>query len=233
MFNPLVSVVVTCFNRQNYIGEAIESVLHQTFENYEIVVIDDGSVDGSAEVCKKYEKKINYFFRENRGASDAKNSGVAQARGEYISFLDSDDIWDLEKLCLQTSYLANNKEIDILYGHARQFLSPELTMDECARLHCPVDPVAAPTSGTMLMKKKLFEQVGGFRTDLLVGIEIEWYLRAKNMGLSSVTLPNVLLNRRIHNTNSGMTYRLERQQHLDIIKQHINKRRQAGAEKNP
>jgi glycosyltransferase involved in cell wall biosynthesis len=231
--SPLVSVIVTCFNRQNYIGEAIESILHQTFDDYEIIVIDDGSVDGSAEICKGYGSRVKYFFQENRGASDAKNSGVTRARGKYISFLDSDDIWDFDKLHIQTTYLANNDETDILYSHARQFLSPELSADECARLHCPLDPMAAPTSGTMLVKKSVFEQVGNFRTDLLVGIEIEWYLRAKSLGFSSVTLPNVLLNRRIHATNSGTTHRLERQQHLDILKQHINRRRQAGAGKMP
>lgn len=228
---PLISVVITCFNRQAYIREAIDSALRQSYENYEIVIIDDGSTDDSAKISKSYGDRVQYFHQDNQGASASKNIGVELARGEFISFLDSDDLWVPNKLQLQMMHFSEFPSVDILHGHARQFVDPDLTPDERAQLYCPTEPMSAPVSGTMLLKKNTFERVGGYRTDLLVGIDIEWHLRAKNLGLSIVTLSDILLHRRIHKTNSGTTHRSNRQQHLSILKEHIDRQRKLSQKK--
>ena len=224
---PLISVIITCFNREEYIREAIDSVLCQSLENCEIIVIDDGSTDNSAEIIRTYGNRLRYFHQNNKGASCAKNAGIELARGEYISFLDSDDAWTPDKLHLQMNHFKASSGIDILHGYARQFVNPGLSPEERSQLYCPAEPMPAPTSGTMLLKKATFERVGDFRADLLVGIEVEWHLRAKNMGLSMVTLPDILLLRRIHKTNSGTTQRAARQQHLSILKENLDRRRQS------
>ncbi|MBH1964999.1 MAG: glycosyltransferase family 2 protein [Comamonadaceae bacterium] len=228
---PLTSIIITCFNRQKYIAEAIESALTQTMIDREIIVIDDGSTDASAEIVRAYGDRVQYFHQHNQGASRAKNVGVDRAHGEFISFLDSDDFWPSDKLHIQLNHFAESPDVDILHGHALQFVDADLTPEEKAQLFCPPDPMAAPVSGTMLLRKSVFEKVGGFREDLLVGIDIEWHLRAKSMDLRIETLPDILLHRRIHPTNSGATQRSARQQHLSILKEHLDRRRQAMGEK--
>lgn len=225
---PKVSVIVTCFNREMYIAEAIDSILAQAFTDFEILVIDDGSVDGSAKICQSYGDRIRYMYQGNQGASAAKNAGITAARGEYIAFLDSDDRWEPHKLQLQMNYLATHASVDIVYAHAAQFLSPELPPEIRAGLHCPSVAMPAPTSGTLLSKKSIFERTGHYRTDLLVGIEIEWYSRSQGLGFSSFILPEVLLHRRVHPANSGLTQKSEKSQHMAILKQHIDRQRARG-----
>lgn len=90
---PKVSVIIPTYNREQYLSDAIDSVIEQTFSDYEIIVVDDGSTDNTKEVLRKYNGKIRYFFQKNNGPSAARNMGLKQALGEYVAFLDSDDIW--------------------------------------------------------------------------------------------------------------------------------------------
>lgn len=98
--SPLVSVIMPAYNVQQYISESIESVLAQTYQNWELIVMDDGSTDGTAETVKKYlqDKRIKYFYQENAKQSEARNNAIAKSNGEFIAFLDSDDLWLSEKL---------------------------------------------------------------------------------------------------------------------------------------
>lgn len=227
--SPLVSVVVTCFNRERYLGEALDSLLAQTFTGHEIILVDDGSTDGSAAVAARHGDRLRYVHQENRGASAAKNAGVDLARGRYIAFLDSDDLWTPDKLSAQLAYARTHPEADLLYAHGRQFISPELPEAERARLCCPVEPMPAPTTGTLLVERATFRRVGPFRTDLKVGIDVEWHLRAKGLGLTIAVLPETLLLRRVHTTNSGLTEQGERRQHARILKEHLDRVRRGRA----
>jgi glycosyltransferase involved in cell wall biosynthesis len=97
---PKVSVIIPTYNCAQYITEAIESVLNQTYKDFEIIVVDDGSTDNTNEILRSYieKKKIRYFYQENSGVSSARNMGVRVSQGEYISFLDSDDFWEVNHL---------------------------------------------------------------------------------------------------------------------------------------
>ena len=97
----LISVIIPTFNRVEFISEAIDSVLSQTYSNFEIIVVDDGSTDNTKQLLTKYGSRITYDFQENKGVSSARNKGLDIAKGEWIAFLDSDDIWLPEKLSLQ------------------------------------------------------------------------------------------------------------------------------------
>ncbi len=94
---PKVSVVIPTHNRANYIAHAVESVLDQTFRDYEIIVINDGSTDNTQEVLKKFEDKIKLLHQENKGIAQTRNRAIQESTGEYIAFLDSDDYWMPEK----------------------------------------------------------------------------------------------------------------------------------------
>jgi glycosyltransferase involved in cell wall biosynthesis len=105
MANPMVSVIIPTFNRENYVTKAIDSVLAQTYPDYEIVVVDDGSTDNTKEVIRKYKDKIRYLYQKNQGVSSARNSGIKASRGEWIAFLDSDDEWFPDYLLYQVDQI--------------------------------------------------------------------------------------------------------------------------------
>lgn len=112
---PKVSVIIPTYNRASLIPRALDSVLSQTFKDYEIVVIDDGSVDNTQEVIKPYWDRIKYVRQKNGGISAARNRGIQESTGKYIAFLDSDDYWAPEKLEIQAGILDQNPKIGIVY----------------------------------------------------------------------------------------------------------------------
>ncbi len=115
---PLISVVTPTYNRADYLGEAIDSVLAQTYQHFEMLIVDDGSTDATPELMKRYasDSRIRYFQQENQGQSVARNRGIAESTGEYICFLDSDNAWLPEKLESSLAHLAANPGTDVVYG---------------------------------------------------------------------------------------------------------------------
>ena len=103
---PIVSVIIPTFNRSAMVREAVESVLSQTFDGFELIVVDDGSTDGTTDALRPLAGAIRLIRQENRGVSAARNRGVAAARGALLAFLDSDDLWLPEKLAVQMSYMS-------------------------------------------------------------------------------------------------------------------------------
>ena len=112
----MVSVIIPVYNSERYISEAVESVLNQTYRNLQVIVINDGSTDGTERALEPYMDHINYFFQENRGVAAARNVGIRSSRGRHIAFLDSDDIWMPEKLENQVSYMIGHPEFKFLYS---------------------------------------------------------------------------------------------------------------------
>ncbi len=116
---PVVSVIIPTFNREKFIGAAIQSVLEQTFQNFEIIVVNDGSTDGTAEVIKSFPAdKLRYIYQPNHGRSNARNHALRLSTGHYIAFLDSDDLYLPGKLELQVSYLDAHPDVDMVYTSA-------------------------------------------------------------------------------------------------------------------
>jgi glycosyltransferase involved in cell wall biosynthesis len=111
-----VSVIIPTYNRSNLITEAVESVLQQSFADFEVLVIDDGSTDNTRSVITQIsDNRVKYFYKENGGAASARNSGIGRAEGEYIAFLDSDDLWPKEYLAVMTSRLDNTPDYGVAY----------------------------------------------------------------------------------------------------------------------
>lgn len=108
---PKVSVVIATYNRAHFIKDAVNSILAQTFSDYEIVIVDDGSKDNTKEIVQGYGEKVRYFYQANQGKSAAQNYAVSQSRGEYIALLDDDDIWLPNKLEIQMKGLEENPEL--------------------------------------------------------------------------------------------------------------------------
>jgi glycosyltransferase involved in cell wall biosynthesis len=167
---PLVSVIIPTFNRGYIITEAIESVFSQTYKNYEIIVVDDGSSDNTREILEPHMDRILYFYQENGGQSSARNLGIKNSRGKYIAFLDADDVWMPEKLEIQIEELENKPNIGMVYSRFIQYNTVDghqtiLPRDKYTYsgyvfhkffTHCP------SWIGTIIVNKKCFSRVGYF-----------------------------------------------------------------------
>ncbi len=121
-YMPKVSVIIPTYNLAKYLPEAIESVLNQTFKDIEIIVVDDGSLDNEKEIVSRYAgmypDKIRYFRQQNQGVSIARNKGIMEARGEYIAFLDEDDMWEPKKIEKQIRLFNNDSQISLVFTNA-------------------------------------------------------------------------------------------------------------------
>lgn len=114
---PTVSVIIPTYNRTRFISEAVESVLAQTYSDYEILVVDDGSIDNTKDVLLPYQDKVIYIYQKNQGVSAARNTGIRNSKGKYIAFLDSDDMWLPEKLEKQVEILDKYPDISMVYSN--------------------------------------------------------------------------------------------------------------------
>ena len=120
----LVSVIIPCYNQGKYLAEALDSVLNQTYYNWECLIIDDGSFDDTAEIAKFYvakDARFHYFLKDNGGVSSTRNFGLEKAKGEFIQFLDCDDVLDRKKLELSLSQLELHKNVKIVISNFRMF----------------------------------------------------------------------------------------------------------------
>lgn len=198
----LISVIIPVYNAERYLAEAIESVLAQTRPPDEIIVVDDGSTDESARVTRRFAKPVLYRHQFHNGAGAARNLGVTQAQGEWLTFLDADDLWLPDKLARQIALLKSDPDLEMVFGGVEQFVSPDLDETQCACLR-RISPAVKGylAAGTLLIRRAAFERVGHFSTALRVGEFIDWYARAEEMGLKSGIVSEIVMRRRIHANN--------------------------------
>lgn len=203
-----VSVIIPTYNSAHFIIEAVESVLNQTFTDFEILVIDDGSTDATKEVLiEKYGNLVRYFYKENGGVSKARNFGIENAQGKYVAFLDSDDAWIPEKLEKQVSALEKNAENKACYSSF--FLCDENLIpvgvnesnrksDALTDLLLIGNVVATPS--TVIAEKELFQQVGGFDHELSQCADWEMWIRLATK-TEFIYIDKPLLKYRQHGAN--------------------------------
>ena len=223
---PLISVIIPCFNYGRYLGEAVQSVLDQSHGNTEIVIVDDGSTDNTRSVAKAFGARVNYVHQENQGIGAARNLGVTTACGSLLSFLDADDCWTAHKLSRQLAVLEGADGVEIVFGKARQYYSPEVSEQFRRTKGYKQEIMNAPLATAMLLTRESFMKVG-FYTTQRVAIDQEWYMRALDLGLRMHTIDEVVYLRRIHENNNGVVAEpaggLNR---LHLLKQALDRRRQ-------
>jgi glycosyltransferase involved in cell wall biosynthesis len=226
--NPLISVMIGAYNAAPYLGEAIESVFAQDYDPIELIVVDDGSTDGTADVARSFAQ-VQVIQQENGGNGAARNRAVENASGELYAFLDADDRFTSGKLTLQKAALDADPGLDIVFGHVREFVSPELDEETRASLRPPApDPMPWTAPNLMLVRRESFERVGPFTTAVRVGVTVDWFARAAEAGLRYSILPDVVLERRLHTQNNGLRESASRSQYLEVIRQAMERRRAAA-----
>lgn len=230
MRGSLVSCIVPVFNGEQFLGEALDSILAQTHPSLEIIAVDDGSTDGTAAVLAAYADRVRSIRQENAGGAAARNRGLDEARGEFIAFLDADDIWHPHKLALQLGQLNARPALDVSLTHIQNFWMPELASEEAAfRDHRRGQPLPGYTPVTMLARRHMFERVGRFDARLRQAGSMDWFLRAFEAGAVIQVLPEVLVYRRLHASNiSRLGHRQSHDEHLQLIRALLRRRRQAA-----
>lgn len=206
---PKVSVIIPNYNYANYISRTIDSVLAQTYKNLEIIVIDDGSKDNSLETLKKYGDKITVLTQQNQGVSRARNNGTANSNGEYIAFLDADDIWLPEKLETQMQRFFDDAEIGLVHC-SMDFIDPN--DQPCGENYNGMEGnvaeeflrfekgVVVGAGSTGVVTRRIFDELGGFDERLSTAADWDFcYRLATKYKLGFVRKPLVLY--RIHNSN--------------------------------
>jgi glycosyltransferase involved in cell wall biosynthesis len=227
---PLVSAIVTVYNSERYLADAISSIVSQTYRPIEVIVIDDGSTDGSAAIAGSFPE-ARYYFQPNAGPGAARNRGVELSQGSFLAFLDADDVWTKEKLARQMAAFENNPSLDMVFGEVEQFHSPELNAETVAKLVLPDAVRSGLLIGALLMRRDSFGRVGPFASNWRVGEFVDWYAKAMEQGLQSRVLPEVLLRRRLHTTNLSLRERSARTDYARIMKASLDRRR--GKESKP
>jgi glycosyltransferase involved in cell wall biosynthesis len=215
---PQVSVIITAYNAEKYISESIQSVIDQKYLNVKIIVVDDGSTDKTENIIKQFSEEIAYYYQEHSGIATGWNNGVKKASGKYISFIDADDTWKEGKLNFQVQYLENHPGIDIVFGYAQEFY--QMGKDQRRK-----EPIPGISAGTMMIRKDRFLDVGYFNPEWRKGIFSDWYLRAMEAGLNIYMDKSVMLRRRIHDSNHGITQRDKYVDYVRMLKASLDRKR--------
>jgi len=213
-----ISAIIPTYNRASYIRDAIESVLAQTYPIYEIIVVDDGSTDNTSEIIRLYGDKIRYSWQQNSGPGAARNSGIKAAKGDYIAFLDSDDIWVQNKTKIQMEFVGRHPHLDIVFGDMANFSETEdNNMPEIKnpKIHdyliahssyieqifdCLIMVNLIPTP-TVICKRACISQIGFFNEKLKIAEDYDFWLRAAARNCCFGFINAVLVKRRRHDDN--------------------------------
>ena len=229
---PLVSVVVPVYNCQRYLPEALESALAQTYRPIEVIVVDDGSTDGSADAAQRFTPPVRYCWQPHSGAAAARNLGVDLATGSYLAFLDADDLWTETKLMRQMEAFDANPALDMVFGHVQQFVSPELAGAGEAPVRYSAEKLPGHVPSAAVVRRDAFLRVGPFEKHWHVGEFIDWYLKANERGLKGLMLSEVVVRRRLHSQNLGLRERESRGDYLRILKASLDRRRGSTRDRN-
>lgn len=214
-----VSVIIPLYNGERYIRAAVESVLCQTFQDFELIVVDDGSTDQGKDIILSMEGPIAYLYQENSGVCSARNQGFLNSRGDYIAFLDQDDRWHPPKLEIQVQHLDQNPQIGIVYcdvnlidetsnvvelEHLKK--QRQLPQEKKFLSTFPYFPQPHPYPSTVLMRREVFSQSGmfdpAFKRNCHEDTEL-WFRIAKNSLGQFFFHPEPLAERRCHALQGG------------------------------
>jgi glycosyltransferase involved in cell wall biosynthesis len=225
---PAVSVIIATYNRAGVLAEAIASVRAQTFEDWELLVVDDGSSDGTAELIKRLsdeDRRLRYVRQDNRGQSAARNAGLRQARGAFVAFLDDDDLWLPEKLALQVARMRSHAQASVSYTGVLQ-------VDPAGRVYEVRPSMPGTTYGELfqrgfmrtpavMARRTHLEEAGFFDEDLRYFEDYDLWLRLARTGkIEFIPYPLVVVRRFAFNmtTDALPAYQAE----IQVLRRYLN-----------
>lgn len=225
---PQVSVVIPVFNGERFLADAIESVLVQLGEDDEIIVVDDGSTDGTVAVAEGFSR-VRLICQANAGPAAARNAAIVVASGTYIAPIDHDDLWPVGRLQAMVSaleqhpdapYVVGTQQLEVLPGAALPYWLASTDQSDLDRSR------TERGTGLMLMRRSAFDTVGLFDETMRAGGEdIDWVFRCVDLGLTEVVIEDTVLIRRMHGQNFTMDRTLMDQSMFDILRRRAHRRR--------
>jgi len=227
--NPLVTVIVAVHNGQRFLRPALESLYAQDYEPFEVVLIDDGSTDGSSEIARSFPS-IRYVYQENRGQAAARNAGLLAARGEFLAYLDDDDLIPPHKLRRQAEYLIANPDVGCVLGRQQIMLEPGVEPPEWLKRDTIFGDLDGIPFVSAMIRTELMRDVGGFDPSYRFAEDRDLFVRLREHGVRIGVLPEILLFRRFHGEN--MNFRLRPQKHplLRSLKAKLDRERAASGD---
>ena len=194
---PLVSIIMPVYNRQSYIQKAITTVLSQTYKNWELIIVDDGSKDYSPFIAQNFalkSEKVRLILQDHKNLPSAKNNGIRNSSGDFITFLDSDDEYKSNHIELRVKYLLNNTDVDLIHGGI-QIIGDEFVPDKDnpdKLIHLSKCVIGA----TFFGRRKVFISSGGFKQDISYSEDSEFFERIKvSFKVQKVEFPTYVYHR--------------------------------------
>ena len=232
---PLITCIIPVLNGERFLKEALDNIFEQSYRPLEVIVVDDGSTDGTKAVATAFGDKVRYLRQANSGPWVARNFGIKAAKGEFVAFLDADDLWHEEKLSRHMARFQERPELDVSVCMIQNFWVSELLQEELKfkddRRSKPIPGYVCPG---MVARRSQFEHVGLFDQGLQHAAATDWFLRADRNGTVVELLPEVLVYRRIHQLNRSRVHASNSQdEYLNILQTYIKERRQGKEKAKP
>lgn len=220
---PLVSVIVPVFNGENFIKDAIENILSQQYPALEIIIVNDGSTDGTETIINQLPVDVRYFTQNNSGPASARNKGIRDASGEFIAFLDADDLWPENNLNIMVDEMLRDPSIDVVRGYAQLL---ELNRTSGAYHYVGNPRESFPDYiGAAIYRKSAFEKVGLFDPTLRFAEDVDWYMRANEKKMNIKRLEETSLFVRRHGGNMTEGKNMLELNVMKVFKKSLERRR--------
>jgi glycosyltransferase involved in cell wall biosynthesis len=221
---PLVSVIIPVYNGARFLRAALESVFAQTYRPIEVIVVDDGSTDDGGGIAQSFPD-VRYMRQENQGVAAARNNGIEAARGEFFAFLDHDDLWTPEKVRVQIEHLLNHPEVGYTLSQQQFFLEPGTTLPAWFRKELLTSVHTGWVLGTLVVRRTAFERIGNFATGYSAANDSDWFFRAKAAEMPMAVVPELLLLKRIHESNDSGRAKEILSELLKVVKSSLDRHR--------
>ncbi len=234
-----VSVIIPVFNAERFVAQALASVAAQSQGPIELIVVDGGSTDRTEALVQAQAPAhtaahgpVRWVRQTGTGLAAAWNSGLAAATGEWVAFLDSDDLWRPDKLTQQVVYLRHHPEAQFVIGQVKFFLEPGCPPPLTMRAEIFEGDYLARMPGALLARRTLFEAVGAFDPSYDISTDIEWFARVMALGVPNGAVPQVVICKRVHEANLSSVGGPEQlTQHFPrLLKRALDERRRRAAE---
>ena len=194
---PLVSVIIPFYKADRFIAETLQSVFDQSYENLEVIVVNDGSPAETLDALIPFEGKITIISQENKGQAEARNVGIRNSCGDIVALLDADDLWPKNHLNLLVPYLTGETEYDFVRGMTESF-----RINEDGSFEKSEPSFMEVLLGSALYKRSVFDRTGLFDPFMREGEDLDWNLRLRESGCKEKRIPDVTLLYRRHDSNS-------------------------------
>jgi len=227
LWQPLVSVILPVYNGEKYLDEALQSIFNQDYSPIEIIGVDDGSTDGTAQMLAQHSNKVQYYYQPNQGPASARNLGIRMAKGNFITFIDADDLWPDDKLFIQMKCFESFPETEIVQGHVRRIMLSNKLKNKDVQENGGIEFINS-NLGAMVIRRAVFDRIGYFNEELTYHSDTDFWLRAREAEIAILLQPNVALIYRIHNENHTTGKDTLSLGFTGVLKRSIDRRRKSS-----